>query len=138
MTSNNVFFEQNARKMYGQQFGYAIEYKVSHELGEYNVKFAEHLIMPEDPQHTKMPQPIDLVSECIKELLKEAKGKSDIIAEIYSRRVRFSSRDSTYDIKRRIREIQKSLIKISPEASNDVKAYLQTVIWESIRNMPVH
>ena len=133
--NSNMFFVQEDRHLFGQQFGYAIEYWLTQELEEYHIRFAGKLIPAEDPQNVKRPQPTDLVSECIYELAQ--KKKSDIIAIIYSRRVKFSVEDSMYDIKKQIREIQKSLIKISPEAGQGVKKYFQQAIWNAIKNMPV-
>lgn len=134
--SSNMFFKQCDKTIFGEQFGYALEYRVTKEFGEDCIRFAEKLIMSEDPQHTKKPQPIDLVSECIYKLIQE--NKADIIAYLYGRQVRFKEKDNMVDIKRQITDIQKSLIQISNEASPDVKTYLQSYILESIQGMPVH
>lgn len=133
--SSNVRFVQEERTMFGTKFGYAIEYSCVQEYGTPCVSFAENLLMPDDPQNWKKPLPIDLVSECIYELAKE---KKQLVVRLYNRYVLFNSTDSCYEIKKRIRCIQISLIEIESRIPKDVKNYLSDGIFQLIKEMPVH
>lgn len=133
--SNYVRFEQNGRTLYGTVFGYAVEYSITNGHGGETVRFAEKLVMAEDPQNCKMPMPIDIVSECIFELAKE---KKQVRAILYGRLVIFGKDENLFDIKKRIREIQKSLIKIDSSVAADVKQFIDNGIFDLIRWMPVH
>lgn len=130
---NNVFFEQNGRKMYGMVYGYAIEYMLTHESGMDHVCFAEKLIMPDDPQNWEKPIPTDIASECLYNLVQE---KKYLLVKLYGIWVNFNDRDTLFDIKRRIRQVQKNLIKVN--ASPDVRNYINNEIPNLIKGMPVH
>jgi len=133
--SSNVRFIQEGRTMFGTKFGYAIEYMLIKQSGVSYISFAENLLMPDDPQNWKQPLPIDLVSECIYELAKEEKK---LIVRLYERYVLFSNADSRYDIKKRIRDIQISLITFDASLSPDVRNYMNNGIYQLIKGMPVH
>lgn len=133
--SSNVRFIQDGRTMFGTQFGYAIEYVKINAFDGTCIYFAENLTMPDDPQNWKQPLPIDLVSECIYVLAKEEKK---LIVKMYERYVLFSNADTCYDIKKRIRDIQISLIKFDSNLSPDVRNYLNSGIFQLIKGMPVH
>ena len=133
---NNMFFEQKGRAMYGNQFGYAVEYELTKNgSGIVTVCFKENLVMPDDPQNWKMPMPIDLVSECIFEM---AQKNGKLIVQLYGRQVTFGKDETLFNVKKRIREIQKSLVKVESDVSNDVRHFIQNGIFDLIRWMPVH
>lgn len=132
--SSNIFFEQTGRKMFGQQFGYAIEYFETVENGIKYIRFAGQLILPEDPQNAKRPLPIDMVTECLFRIVEQEKQANAII---YGKKVSFGEKETMYEIKKKIRDMQKSLIKIDETVQFDIQNYLNNNILELIRNMPV-
>lgn len=132
--NSNIFFEQTGRKMFGQQFGYAIEYSESAENGIKYIQFEGKLIMPEDPQNEKRPLPVDLVTECLFEIVSNEKQANAIL---YGKKVSFGEKETAYEIKKKIRDIQKTLIKFDETLPLDIQNYLNNNILDLIRNMPV-
>jgi len=132
--NGNIFFEQNGRKMYGNQFGYAVEYKLVHELGIAHIRFEPMLSMPDDPQNWKRPKPTDLASEM---LVKLRKTENELMASLYGIWLVINKEDTVYDIKKKIQQIQSSLIKIDSHLPADVKNHLQSGINKLIENMPI-
>jgi len=132
--NGNMFFEQNGRRMYGNQFGYAVEYALVHELGIAHVRFEARLLMPDDPQNWKRPKPTDLASEMLVELRKR---ENELMANLYGIWLMNNKEDTAYDIKMKIQKIQSSLIKIDSQLPTDVKNHLQSSINKLIENMPI-
>lgn len=135
MNNGNMFFEQKGRKMYGNQFGYALEYEIKREtFGITRLKFVGSLIMPDDPQNWKRPLPINLATECIFELVKKEKG---VLVNLYGVCAGFSNQHTMEDIRTAIYEIQLSQIKINSNLPIDVKHYMERGIKELIKGMPI-
>ena len=133
--NGNVFYEQVGHKMFGNQFGYAVEYELTRDsFGIARVKFVGSLAMPDDPGNWKRPRPIQLVSECILELLKKEKN---VIANLYGVNVGFGEKHTIDDIYTTIHQIQLNLIKISPNVSASVRHYLEGEMREAIKAMPI-
>jgi len=135
MKGGNMFFEQKGRKMFGNQFGYAIEYELTKDVyGMAHVSFAESLIMPDDPQNWERPLPTDLVSEFLYKLTRKEKN---VLVYLYGLWVEFDKEDTVYDIKSKIQKIQRFLIQINPNISAEVRNYLESGVKELIKGMPV-
>ena len=133
MSSNNVFFEQNGRKMYGAPFGYAIEYTWKPEIGDY-VQLEKKMVIPEDPENWVKPIPTDLATEMLFNMAQE----HNVIVRLYGDWVQITDKDTMTDIKRRIRQAQKRLVQIDPFVDNDVAEFLMTGIDAFIEWMPVY
>ena len=139
MKSNqgNIRFQEGNRKLYGQRFGYAIEYDLTIYYGKELLYFKQKpLVMAEDPQNTKRPSPIDLAVECIYDYAKNRKG--EVWVEVYGRQLKFSSNNSLYEIKRVIRNMQYEFISISSEVPKYVRNYIESNIFHIIKDMPIY
>lgn len=131
--SSNIRFTQNGQMMFGSKFGYAIVYELTDIFGNAHVSFKEKLIMAEDPQNCKKPMPTDLAAELLFELTKE----KTVIAHIYGKRIVFTEKQTLFEVKKRIREVQRSLIKVDLQTPSTVQNYLKNHIFELIKYMPV-
>ena len=132
---NNVFFEQDGRKMYGIPYGYAIEYVLNHEDGIEHIQLIGMLIMPDDPQNWEQPLPTDIVSEFI---FDSAKKRKSVLVELYGVLVHFTEKETLFDIKRCIRQMQRDIIKFKSGLAPDIETFLKNGIYDLIKGMPVH
>lgn len=133
--SSNYFFEQQGRLMYGNQFGYAIEYELTRD--DSNVPYItleKNLLMPDDPQNWVQPMYINLVSEFLAILAKS----ETVIVRVYGKWLVIRKGEAMQDIKQKIRILQYSFIKVESDLPDGIKSYLISKFMEIVKDMPVY
>lgn len=133
--NNNVRFQENGEKMFGNPFGYAIQYAVIEEDGNHYIQFSPApLVMAENPQNTIKPYPVDLASQCIYTMAKE----SGVWVKMYGCKVHFNAHATFWEIKEKIQKFQRSVIHISSDLPADVRQHINTHLKEVIKGMPIY
>lgn len=121
MSRNNTFFTDNRRKLFGEIFGYAIEYSITIEDGEPVLRFQPKMIASENVFGEQKIRKFDLVCECIFRLAQDAKK---IKVVLYDRQLEFNSTESLSMIRTRVETLQKSLIPIDPKLNRTIQLQL--------------
>lgn len=133
--TNHIFFNDGERLLFGERFGYAIEYKLARNetTGKTQVSFAPKIVQSEGAgfkHYTKY----ELVVECVYLLASEI-GKIEIV--LYNNVIEISNKDKKQGIANKINDLQKSFINISPTVSPIIKNEIEFCIIEALKNIDI-
>lgn len=132
--SSNIFFEENGKKLFGQRFGYAIEYRTMLKENLF-LQFFPGMVMAEDARNVSKPEKLKLVSECISETAKKQGEK--IIVVLYDTAMQFSPNDTIFEIESSIKQLQKTFIIIPNSIKVNIIQQLRSKIDDIISSIDV-
>lgn len=133
--SNNIFFLDGGRSLFGERFGTAVEYEVTEtEDGRYQIRFKPNMIQPESPYFPPQSK-LELVSEATE---RYANRCSNTFLLIYDRKVEIRPTDAKAEIETKIIDLQKSFFRIDSSLDTAVQHQAKALLNTLVRGIDIY